>query len=76
MALGCVLGFVFGGCFANRSWEQVQRDHKKAEAAGTRVPVKANGLPVKPPKPTSIVRFFPSLLLPLLPGTSFWHAVS
>jgi hypothetical protein len=35
---------------------QVQRDHKKAEAAGTRAPVKANGLPVKAPKPTSLVR--------------------
>ncbi|TVY34686.1 hypothetical protein LOCC1_G008361 [Lachnellula occidentalis] len=32
----------------------VQRDHKKAEAAGTRAPVKANGLPVKAKKPTSI----------------------
>ena len=30
------------------------RDHKKAEAAGTRAPVKANGNPVKAPKPTSI----------------------
>jgi hypothetical protein len=35
---------------------QIQREHKKAEAAGTRAPVKANGLPVKAPKPTSIVR--------------------
>lgn len=35
---------------------QVQREHKKAEKAGTRAPVKANGLPVKAPKPTSIVR--------------------
>jgi hypothetical protein len=34
---------------------QVQREHKKADAAGTRVPVKANGLPVKPPKATAIV---------------------
>jgi len=34
---------------------QIQRDHKKAEAAGTRAPVKANGLPVKAKKPTSIV---------------------
>ncbi|EPE35641.1 hypothetical protein GLAREA_11341 [Glarea lozoyensis ATCC 20868] len=33
---------------------KVQRDHKKAEAAGTRAPVKANGLPVKAPKPTSL----------------------
>ncbi|KAB5516942.1 hypothetical protein GE09DRAFT_1215343 [Coniochaeta sp. 2T2.1] len=33
---------------------KVQREHKKAEAAGTRAPVKANGLPVKAPKPTSI----------------------
>ncbi|KAF8854792.1 hypothetical protein BDZ45DRAFT_805508 [Acephala macrosclerotiorum] len=33
---------------------QVQREHRKAEAAGTRAPVKANGLPVKAPKPTSL----------------------
>ncbi|KFZ17858.1 hypothetical protein V501_01514 [Pseudogymnoascus sp. VKM F-4519 (FW-2642)] len=33
---------------------RVQREHKKADAAGTRVPVKANGLPVKAPKATSI----------------------
>ncbi|RMJ07289.1 hypothetical protein BHE90_003201 [Fusarium euwallaceae] len=30
------------------------KEHKKADAAGTRAPVKRNGLPVKPPKPTSI----------------------
>jgi hypothetical protein len=35
---------------------QIQREHKKAEAAGTRAPVKPNGLPVKAKKPTSIVR--------------------
>ncbi|KAI7786872.1 hypothetical protein LA080_002342 [Diaporthe eres] len=29
---------------------KIQREHKKAEAAGTRAPVKANGLPVKAPK--------------------------
>ncbi|KAF2108811.1 hypothetical protein BDV96DRAFT_616118 [Lophiotrema nucula] len=34
--------------------DRIQREHKKAEKAGTRTPVKANGLPVKPPKPTSI----------------------
>ncbi|OAK97483.1 hypothetical protein IQ06DRAFT_350234 [Phaeosphaeriaceae sp. SRC1lsM3a] len=34
--------------------DRVQREHKKAEKAGTRAPVKANGLPVKAPKPTSI----------------------
>lgn len=34
---------------------QIQREHKAAEKAGTRAPVKANGLPVKAPKPTSIV---------------------
>lgn len=34
---------------------QIQREHRKAEAAGTRAPVKANGLPVKAPKPTSLV---------------------
>merc|ERR1712098_379620 len=33
---------------------KVQREHRKAEAAGTRAPVKANGLPVKAPKPTSL----------------------
>ncbi|OCK81429.1 hypothetical protein K432DRAFT_403825 [Lepidopterella palustris CBS 459.81] len=33
---------------------RIQREHKKAEAAGTRAPVKANGLPVKAQKPTSI----------------------
>ncbi|RPA85817.1 hypothetical protein BJ508DRAFT_411787 [Ascobolus immersus RN42] len=30
---------------------RIQREHKKAEAAGTRAPVKANGVPVKAPKP-------------------------
>lgn len=30
------------------------RDQKKADAAGTRAPVKANGNPVKPPKPMSM----------------------
>ena len=35
---------------------RVQREHKAAEKAGTRAPVKPNGLPVKAPKPTSIVR--------------------
>ncbi|KAK8105184.1 hypothetical protein PG999_008543 [Apiospora kogelbergensis] len=29
---------------------RVQREHKAAEKAGTRAPVKANGLPVKPPQ--------------------------
>lgn len=37
---------------------QIQREHKKADKAGTRAPVKANGLPVKAPKPTSIVRIY------------------
>lgn len=36
---------------------KVQREHKKAEAAGTRAPVKANGLPVKAPKPTAVCAF-------------------
>ncbi|KAK3311984.1 hypothetical protein B0H66DRAFT_571030 [Apodospora peruviana] len=36
---------------------KIQREHKKAEAAGTRAPVKANGLPVKAPKPTSICAY-------------------
>ncbi|KAI6785013.1 uncharacterized protein J7T54_008107 [Emericellopsis cladophorae] len=30
------------------------REQKKGDADGTRAPVKANGLPVKPAKPTSI----------------------
>ncbi|KAH7359962.1 hypothetical protein BKA66DRAFT_472023 [Pyrenochaeta sp. MPI-SDFR-AT-0127] len=34
--------------------DRIQREHKKADKAGTRAPVKANGLPVKAPKPTSI----------------------
>ncbi|EMD60052.1 hypothetical protein GGP41_009461 [Bipolaris sorokiniana] len=34
--------------------DRIQREHRKAEKAGTRAPVKANGLPVKAPKPTSI----------------------
>jgi hypothetical protein len=38
---------------------KIQREHKAAEKAGTRAPVKANGLPVKAPKPTSIVRSLP-----------------
>ncbi|KAL1875367.1 hypothetical protein Daus18300_003106 [Diaporthe australafricana] len=33
---------------------KIQREHRKAEAAGTRAPVKANGLPVKAAKPTVI----------------------
>ncbi|KAG6359111.1 hypothetical protein INS49_012631 [Diaporthe citri] len=33
---------------------KIQREHKKADLAGTRAPVKANGLPVKPPKETVI----------------------
>jgi hypothetical protein len=41
---------------------QIQREHKKADKAGTRAPVKANGLPVKAPKPTSIVRNYVSIL--------------
>jgi hypothetical protein len=35
---------------------QIQREHKRDDKAGTRAPVKANGLPVKAPKPTSLVR--------------------
>ncbi|KAF7563533.1 hypothetical protein G7046_g572 [Stylonectria norvegica] len=34
--------------------DRIAREHKRADAAGTRTPVKANGLPVKAPKPTSI----------------------
>ncbi|KAH8785310.1 hypothetical protein F5883DRAFT_85057 [Diaporthe sp. PMI_573] len=33
---------------------KIQREHKKADAAGTRAPVKANGLPVKAKKETVI----------------------
>lgn len=44
------------GIYADRDMGiQIQREHRKAEAAGTRAPVKANGLPVKAPKPTSLV---------------------
>lgn len=42
--------------------KKIQREHKKADAAGTRAAVKPNGLPVKAPKPTSIVSV--SLLSP------------
>lgn len=42
---------------------QIQREHKKADKEGTRAAVKANGLPVKAPKPTSIVRHTLSLNL-------------
>ena len=50
---------------------QVQREHKAAEKAGTRAPVKANGLPVKAPKPTSIVWLYliPNALVPRAPKT-------
>jgi len=34
--------------------DRIQREHKKADAAGTRAPVKANGLPVKAPKAMSL----------------------
>ena len=37
--------------------DRIHREHKKAEAAGTRVPVKPNGNPVKPKKETSICVF-------------------
>ena len=37
---------------------RVQREHKAADKAGTRVAVKPNGNPVKAAKPTSIVRFY------------------
>ena len=35
--------------------DRIHREQKKADAAGTRAPVKANGNPVKAPKPTSLV---------------------
>ncbi|CAD0082894.1 unnamed protein product [Aureobasidium vineae] len=37
--------------------DRIHREHKKAEAAGTRVPVNPNGTPVKKPKATSICVF-------------------
>ena len=37
--------------------DRIHREHKKAEAAGTRVPVNPNGTPVKPKKATSICVF-------------------
>lgn len=37
--------------------DRIHREHKKAEAAGTRVPVKPNGNPVKAPKEKSICTF-------------------
>lgn len=37
---------------------QINREHKKADAAGTRAPVKPNGNPVKAPTPMSKVRTF------------------
>jgi hypothetical protein len=35
--------------------DRIHREQKKADAAGTRAPVKANGNPVKAAKPTSLV---------------------
>ncbi|KAM3068340.1 hypothetical protein ACMFMG_009479 [Clarireedia jacksonii] len=37
--------------------DRIHREHKKAEKAGTRAPVKANGLPVKAAKPMSKCKF-------------------
>jgi hypothetical protein len=37
--------------------DRIHREHKKAEAAGTRIPVNPNGTPVKPKKATSICVF-------------------
>jgi len=37
--------------------DRIAKEHKRADAAGTRAPVKANGLPVKAPKPTSLCAF-------------------
>ncbi|CAJ2501578.1 Uu.00g044310.m01.CDS01 [Anthostomella pinea] len=34
--------------------DRIARKHKADDLAGKRAPVKANGLPVKAPKPTSI----------------------
>ena len=37
--------------------DRIHREHKKAEAAGTRIPVNPNGTPVKAPKAKSICQF-------------------
>ncbi|TKA83045.1 hypothetical protein B0A55_00818 [Friedmanniomyces simplex] len=37
--------------------DRIHREHKKAEAAGTRIPVNPNGTPVKAPKSKSICAF-------------------
>ena len=37
--------------------DRISREHKKADAAGTRVPVNPNGTPKKPPKAMSICVF-------------------
>ena len=37
--------------------DRIHREHKKAEAAGTRVPVNPNGTPVKAKKEMSICAF-------------------
>ncbi|KAK5169319.1 uncharacterized protein LTR77_005294 [Saxophila tyrrhenica] len=37
--------------------DRISREHKKAEAAGTRVPVNPNGTPKKPAKEKSICVF-------------------
>ncbi|KAK3620826.1 hypothetical protein LTR56_023158 [Elasticomyces elasticus] len=37
--------------------DRIHREHKKAEAAGTRTPVNPNGTPVKVPKSKTICAF-------------------
>ena len=37
--------------------DRIHREHKKAEAAGTRVPVNPNGTPKKAAKPKSVCAF-------------------
>ena len=37
--------------------DRIHREHKKAEAAGTRIAVNPNGTPVKAPKEKSICQF-------------------
>jgi hypothetical protein len=37
--------------------DRIAREHKKADAAGTRAPVKANGLPVKAAKEKVVCKF-------------------
>ena len=48
--------------------DRVHREQKKAEAAGTRVPVHKNGTPVKAAKPKSICAYCRKELVRLFPS--------